>query len=135
MVFCSGSSATATMPSYKLTYFDARGRGEIARMVLAAAGQKYENVRVSFEDWPALKPSKIKCFPFFRILLILYSNFQFCLQRRGWGRVTTGLMHAVLNDQQLHSSIDSCHSFNILQKDIFAYVYLLQYLFSNFLCH
>lgn len=46
------------MPSYKLTYFDGRGRAEISRLVLVAAGQKYEDVRVGQEEWPTLKPSK-----------------------------------------------------------------------------
>jgi glutathione S-transferase len=44
--------------SYKLTYFNARGRAEVARLCLAAAGIKYENVRVEQADWPTLKPSK-----------------------------------------------------------------------------
>jgi len=44
------------MPSYKLTYFNGKGRGEIARLCFAAAGQKYEDKRVEFPDWPALKP-------------------------------------------------------------------------------
>jgi len=34
-------------------YFDIRGRGEPSRLVLAAAGKKYDDVRVS--DWPASK--------------------------------------------------------------------------------
>jgi len=40
----------------KFTYFDGRGRGEVSRLVLAAAGQPFEDVRIAFEDWPALKP-------------------------------------------------------------------------------
>jgi len=40
----------------KFTYFDGRGRGEVSRLVMAAAGQPFEDVRISFEDWPALKP-------------------------------------------------------------------------------
>lgn len=39
----------------KFTYFDGRGRGEVSRLALAAAGQQYEDVRIQFEDWPALK--------------------------------------------------------------------------------
>ena len=61
------------MPSYKLTYFDARGRGEISRMVLAAAGQKYEDDRVKSEDWPKLKPSKGHEISFFFPFLFLAS--------------------------------------------------------------
>jgi len=40
----------------KFTYFDGRGRGEVSRLALAAAGQQFEDVRIKFEDWPALKP-------------------------------------------------------------------------------
>ena len=42
--------------SYKLTYFNARGRGEVARLCFAVAGVKYEDVRIEQADWPALKP-------------------------------------------------------------------------------
>jgi len=41
------------MPSYKLTYFDAKARGEISRLVFAAAGVEYTDDRV--KDWPAGK--------------------------------------------------------------------------------
>ena len=45
------------MPSYKLSYFNGRGRGECSRLLFAAAGQKFEDVRLQFEDWPKVKPS------------------------------------------------------------------------------
>ncbi len=38
------------MTSYKIVYFDGRGRAEISRMILTAAGVKFEDVRV--KDWP-----------------------------------------------------------------------------------
>lgn len=44
------------MPSYKLNYFNGRGRAEITRLIFAAAGQTYTDNRVASEDWPALKP-------------------------------------------------------------------------------
>ncbi|XP_060070914.1 probable glutathione S-transferase 7 [Ylistrum balloti] len=44
------------MPSYKLIYFAVRGRGELIRLTLTAAGQSFEEDRITFEDWPALKP-------------------------------------------------------------------------------
>jgi len=43
-------------PTIKLTYFNARGRGEIARLVFAFGGIAYEDNRIEFSDWPALKP-------------------------------------------------------------------------------
>jgi hypothetical protein len=43
------------MPEYKLTYFNGRGRAELTRLVFAAAGEKYEDERVT--DWPKQKES------------------------------------------------------------------------------
>lgn len=42
-------------PTIKLTYFNARGRGEIARLVFAYGGIQFEDNRIEFSDWPALK--------------------------------------------------------------------------------
>ena len=47
------------MGKIKLFYFDARGRAELSRLILAQAGQEYEDVRIKREDWAAMKPSKI----------------------------------------------------------------------------
>ena len=44
------------MPSYKLIYFNLRGRGELARFVFAQAGVEYHDERVEFKDWPEMKP-------------------------------------------------------------------------------
>ncbi len=41
------------MPSYKIVYFDGRGRAEISRMILTLAGVEFEDVRVN--DWPKRK--------------------------------------------------------------------------------
>ena len=38
---------------YELTYFDARGRAEISRLIFAAANVEYKDTRVT--DWPAGK--------------------------------------------------------------------------------
>ena len=45
-------------PKVKLVYFHGRGRAEIVRWVLAAANMEWEDERISFDDWPALKPSE-----------------------------------------------------------------------------
>jgi glutathione S-transferase len=39
----------------KLTYFNVRGRGEIIRLVFAAAGAEYTDNRIERETWPTLK--------------------------------------------------------------------------------
>lgn len=44
------------MPNYKLNYFNGRGRAELTRYIFAAAGAKYTDNRVSFDNWPSLKP-------------------------------------------------------------------------------
>eukprot|EP00058_Branchiostoma_floridae_P024825 XP_002610315.1 hypothetical protein BRAFLDRAFT_84048 [Branchiostoma floridae] len=44
------------MPAYKLTYFNGRGTAEIVRLVFAAAGIAYEDVRLEQDKWPELKP-------------------------------------------------------------------------------
>ena len=48
------------MPSYKLIYFDARGRGETARMLFKLAGVDFEDKRVDYPsaEWDELKQSK-----------------------------------------------------------------------------
>lgn len=43
--------------SIKLYYFDARGRGELCRLILAYGGIEYEDIRVSGAEWQELKPN------------------------------------------------------------------------------
>ena len=43
------------MSTYKLTYFNGRGRAEVSRLIFAAAGQKYEDVRYERAQWPSHK--------------------------------------------------------------------------------
>ena len=50
------------MPTYKLTYFDVRSRGETARMLFKLADQPFEDIRISFEDWPKVKESRFTAF-------------------------------------------------------------------------
>ena len=43
------------MPTYKLHYFNSRGRAEIARLVFAAAGEQFEDIRYEHGQWPSHK--------------------------------------------------------------------------------
>lgn len=52
------------MPTYKFTYFDGRGRGELCRYVFLAADKDFEDERLTFEKWMPLKPCKFKAFVF-----------------------------------------------------------------------
>lgn len=45
------------MSEYKLTYFDGQGKAEIIRLIFAAAGVDYEDVRIPREKWPEVKPT------------------------------------------------------------------------------
>ena len=47
---------TAKIPSYRLVYFDIRGRGELIRFLFAQAGVPYEDKRIALTEWPELKP-------------------------------------------------------------------------------
>ena len=46
------------MTKYTVHYFNIKGRGEIVRLMLVAAGVDFEDNRVQGDDWPKLKPSQ-----------------------------------------------------------------------------
>ena len=43
------------MAKIKLTYFNAKGRAEIIRLILAHAGVEYEDFRIARDQWPSVK--------------------------------------------------------------------------------
>ena len=45
------------MAPYRLYYFNAHGRAEHIRYLLALAEQEYEDYRITKEEWPELKAS------------------------------------------------------------------------------
>ena len=42
-------------PKYKLNYYQLRGRGELVRFIFAQIDVKYEDNRLSFEQWANVK--------------------------------------------------------------------------------
>ncbi len=40
---------------FKFTYFNAKARGELSRYLFALDGVPFEDNRIEFADWPALK--------------------------------------------------------------------------------
>lgn len=51
-----------------LTYFDLPGRAEATRIALAVGGVEFEDKRVSFEEYVALRSQPNTKFPFLPIL-------------------------------------------------------------------
>ncbi|MEQ1503447.1 MAG: glutathione S-transferase [Myxococcota bacterium] len=45
------------MPRYEVVYFDIRGRAEPIRLLLALAGQAFDDTRHAFDAWPVHKPT------------------------------------------------------------------------------
>lgn len=45
------------MPTYKLTYFNITGLGEVIRYLFAYGKIDYEDKRINDEDWPVVKPT------------------------------------------------------------------------------
>ncbi|EGI70563.1 Glutathione S-transferase [Acromyrmex echinatior] len=45
------------MPTYKLMYLNATGIGEPIRFLLNHCGIKFEDIRITFDEWPKYKPN------------------------------------------------------------------------------
>lgn len=64
--FCNGTNTSCThfsskvtnFPKYKLIYFDVRAVGEPIRLIFAYAKVPYEDKRIPFKEWPAIKKCK-----------------------------------------------------------------------------
>ena len=50
------------MPNYTLYYFNGRGRAEICRMLMEAAGVSYVDKRLEFSEWNDYRNGKWICF-------------------------------------------------------------------------
>ena len=60
------------MSSYKLHYFNGRGRAEVSRLIFATVGQKFEDIRYEHSEWPALKA----CMPLGQMPLLEFDGVQ-----------------------------------------------------------
>ena len=60
------------MGKMKLIYFNARGRAELARLILAQAGEDYIDERVERDDWPKLKSCKFIMITYQQILKLFF---------------------------------------------------------------
>lgn len=52
-----GISQPSENPTFTLFYFNVKALAEPIRFLFAYGGQEYEDVRVTRDEWPALKPS------------------------------------------------------------------------------
>jgi glutathione S-transferase len=67
------------MAVYKLTYFDIRGKGEIIRLIFAAAGVEYEDVRLDYAAWKESPIASIKdALPFGQIPTLTVDGAVYC---------------------------------------------------------
>jgi len=62
------------MPTYKLTYFNGRGRAEIIRLVFAAAGVDYQDFRLERDQWPSHKADT----PFGQVPMLEVDGVKLC---------------------------------------------------------
>jgi len=62
------------MPTYKLTYFNGRGRAEVIRLVFAAGGQDYVDHRIERDQWPNHKAEA----PFGQLPLLEVDGVKLC---------------------------------------------------------
>jgi glutathione S-transferase len=65
------------MPAYKLTYFEFRARGEVPRLLFAAAGVDYEDIRHDYTNWPP-SPSAKDELPFGQLPTLTVDGVVYC---------------------------------------------------------
>ena len=80
------------MPRYKLIYFDFKGRGEPIRLMFAAAGVKYEDCRVTGEEYMELKCSKFLIETFIENVGSICTNFYLSAILRPASHVKTTIL-------------------------------------------
>lgn len=48
------------MPDYKVYYFNVKALGEPLRFLLSYGNLPFDDIRITREEWPALKPSEYR---------------------------------------------------------------------------
>lgn len=67
------------MASYRLHYFDVRGRAEIVRMLFKLAQVEFEDIRVTESEWTRVKLGKFVDF-FYRLINLFFFLCTSCRQ-------------------------------------------------------
>ena len=110
-------------PTLKLTYFDIRGRGELIRLILNYGQIKFEDKRISFEEFPELKES----FPFGH-LPVFYVNGKPIAESMAIARYAAKLSGLTFNDNFKNAQVDM---FLYAVVDIFEKFVEIIYLTKN----
>jgi len=89
------------MPSYKLTYFNARGRAETLRLVFAEAGVEYVDNRIERDAWAALKPGS----PFGQLPILEVDGVKLC-QSNAFTRYVARKYHLAGDSELEQAQVD-----------------------------
>ena len=90
------------MSEYKLSYFNIRGRGEVPRLIFAAAGQKFDDIRYERAEWPAKKAEM----PLGQVPLLEYKGTQLP-QSKAIGRFLAQQFHLAGKDNFEQAKVDA----------------------------
>ncbi|MBN3278753.1 HPGDS synthase, partial [Polyodon spathula] len=122
------------MSTYKLTYFNMRGRAELARYIFAYAGIQYEDIRIEWGNWPTIKPS----IPFQHLPVMEVDGViihQSLAISRYLARKAGLVGKSILEQTQTDALVDSLNDFTTLipwkEKDEILKKKLLDDLFDN----
>jgi len=58
--------------SYKLTFLNGRGRAELSRLIFAAAGVQYEDVRLERAEWARMKHSQF--YALYQLIVVYFQS-------------------------------------------------------------
>lgn len=58
--------------SKKLSYFELNGLAEAIRYILHYSGQKFEDVRFKFKEWPVKEVKDSKCIKYIRMGFFMF---------------------------------------------------------------